>query len=410
MSHPWQNTHDMKEEAGFKTLRVEPSPLCARPYLSLSRHEGEREGIGHMGRLVRWHLLRSVVEVVSGGNSSFKIVSSVLRDLSRPRRSTAWFNALNAETVPAKTWKYLDRGQSGSLRLLILLEALTALLTSARRKRLEPTVASHPLGPEIAGTTFGGRRSEDAQRARATRSLAPAGPASAGRRARSGCFWLWAALSVARLAAPLVACAGRCAACACTPHCPTYKLPVARFSPPFLLHSSHFAPLPLSPRSHPWGEAESVIANSCIALASCWTASLCASDRPVDDFPWARKPPCLASPHPPEPGLKQYPHRGDQGKRDPKPILARLLQSRRRSHQLHECSRLRLLDEAHPAGPAPLSRAHPQSRRIGSWTLQTKQQLLRFFAQRIFDADWSRHARCAGQSKEEQEEQKQEQK
>lgn len=25
-----------------------------------------------MGRLVRWHLLRSVVEVVSGGNSSFK--------------------------------------------------------------------------------------------------------------------------------------------------------------------------------------------------------------------------------------------------------------------------------------------------------------------------------------------------
>ncbi|KAL6818614.1 hypothetical protein GGI42DRAFT_9559 [Trichoderma sp. SZMC 28013] len=129
------------------------------------------------------------------------------------------------------------------------------------------------------------RRSENAQRARATRSLAPAGPASAGRRARSGCFWLWAALPVARLAAPLVACAGRCALLApALPHCPTYKLPVARFSPPFLLHSSHFAPLPLSPRSHPWGEAESVIANSCIALASCWTASVCASDRPVDDF------------------------------------------------------------------------------------------------------------------------------
>ncbi|KAL7785012.1 hypothetical protein V8C43DRAFT_291528 [Trichoderma afarasin] len=47
-------------------------PFCARPDLSLSRHEGERGGICHMGHLVRWHLLRSVVEVVSGGNSSFK--------------------------------------------------------------------------------------------------------------------------------------------------------------------------------------------------------------------------------------------------------------------------------------------------------------------------------------------------
>ncbi|PKK45065.1 hypothetical protein CI102_10301 [Trichoderma harzianum] len=47
-------------------------PFCARPDLSLSRHEGKREGICHMGHLVRWHLLRSVVEVVSGGNSTFK--------------------------------------------------------------------------------------------------------------------------------------------------------------------------------------------------------------------------------------------------------------------------------------------------------------------------------------------------
>ncbi|KAL6814837.1 hypothetical protein V8C40DRAFT_110985 [Trichoderma camerunense] len=76
MSHPWQNTHDTNEEAPwpasrrFKTRRA--VPFCARPDLSLSRHEGEREGICHMGHLVRWHLLRSVVEDVSGGNSTFK--------------------------------------------------------------------------------------------------------------------------------------------------------------------------------------------------------------------------------------------------------------------------------------------------------------------------------------------------
>lgn len=40
-----------------------------------------------------------------------------------------------------------------------------------------------------------------------------------------------------------------------------------------------------------------MIANSCIALASCWTASLCASDRPwtTSEIPWIRNP--LASLH-----------------------------------------------------------------------------------------------------------------
>ncbi|KKP06222.1 hypothetical protein THAR02_01653 [Trichoderma harzianum] len=108
------------------------------------------------------------------------------------------------------------QGQSGSLRLLILLEALTALLTSARRKRLEPTVASHPLGPEIAAA-----------------SLSPAaGP-------------------------------------------PAFAPQIAR------------------------GRLEKV--------------------------PWTRNP--LASLHRTRqrPGQNHYPHRGDQGKRDPKPNLARLL-------------------------------------------------------------------------------------
>lgn len=92
--------------------------------------------------------------------------------------------------------------------------------------------------------------------------------------------------------------------------------------------------------------------------------------------------PCLASPHPPETRTEPLPTPRRPGKKGPKAQSRAPPQSRRRSHQLHEC--LRLLDEALPAGPAPLSRAHPQSRRIRSWTLQTKQQVLRFFAQRIF--------------------------
>lgn len=46
MSHPWQNTHDMKEEAGFKTLQVESSRPPFALDLTCRSHatkESERE-------------------------------------------------------------------------------------------------------------------------------------------------------------------------------------------------------------------------------------------------------------------------------------------------------------------------------------------------------------------------------
>ncbi|TFA98472.1 hypothetical protein CCMA1212_009666 [Trichoderma ghanense] len=321
MSHPWRETHDAKEEAIDDAFTSSPSLFCARLVPPLP-HATEEEGSEHMGNLSGWTLVcrllvtplsplgnyqyhRKTLPLAPGANGG--IASQPLGpEIAGTTSRVLWGGRASANRRPGDS-----RYRAGGTVEPAGLQQRRGVL--AQLSEREPVPVRTSATQRTADHRY--RYCSAAERARATRSVAPAGPASAGRPARSGCFWLWAALSVARLAAPLVAlhplhplqlataaaAAAAAAAALCTsallslsppplPYIQTQHHPVARLSPPvFLLHSSRstFAPLPLSPRSRP-----------CIALD--WLRlrprSAVALERRPGISPLAS--PRLASPHP----------------------------------------------------------------------------------------------------------------